>query len=307
MTHPTPHTPDELDDLIIRRSDGSPTYNFVVVCDDAHMNVSHVVRGQDHVNNTFKQWHLYAALGHQPPRFAHLPLIDGLSKRKGSSSLLEYRDQGYLPEAIINYLARLGWSHGDQELFSVDELIEKFDLADVNRGSGKFDADKLAWVNQQWIQRLDHDDLAQRALPFLRDAGYDAQLDERLAIVARALRERSGTLVDFAQQARFAYVAPDAYDDKATRKWMKAGARPAFEALIARIEANDAFDDAALDAAFEAVMAEHEVGMGKIAQPVRIALTGSSASPGIHETMRAVGRDACISRMRAALALFSDT
>ncbi len=297
---------EELDDFVLVRSDGTPVYNFVVVCDDAHMNVTHVVRGQDHVNNTFKQWHLYAALGHETPRFAHLPLIDGLSKRKGSSSLLEYRDQGYLPEAIINYLARLGWSHGDQELFSVDELIEKFDLADVNRGSGKFDADKLAWVNQQWIQRLDHDELARRALPFLRDAGYAAELDERLTILSHALRERSATLVDFAAQARFAYVAPDAYDDKATRKWMKAGARPAFEALIAKLEASDGFDVETLDAAFEAVMAEHEVGMGKIAQPVRIALTGSSASPGIHETMRAVGRDECISRMRAALTLFTD-
>lgn len=297
---------EELDDFVIVRSDGTPVYNFVVVCDDAHMGITHVVRGQDHVNNTFKQWHIYRALGYEPPRFAHLPLIDGLSKRKGSASLLEYREMGYLPEAVINYLARLGWSHGDQELFTVQELFDTFDLADVNRGSGNFDADKLAWVNQQWIQRLDHEELARRVLPFLRDAGLDAEMDERLMLLSHALRERSPTLVDFVRQARFAYVAPDAYDDKATRKWMKAGARAAFEDLTERLAAAAAFDDDAIDAAFQGVMADHEVGMGKIAQPVRIALTGSSASPGIHETMRAVGQAGCIERMRAALALFPD-
>jgi len=292
---------DDLDDFIILRSDGSPTYNFVVVCDDVAMNVNYVVRGQDHVDNTFRQMHLYGSLGAAVPRFAHLPLIDGLSKRKGSASVQHYRDQGFLREAVINYVARLGWSSGDQEIFTVDELIERFDLADVNAGSGRYDDDKFAWVNTQWMKQLPTAEVAARALPFLHDAGYAGQVTPALLWLVEALQPRAATLCELATQAKFAWTRPVAYDPKASQKWLVADAKAPVEAFAAALTTLDPFEPAAIDAALAAVVEASGVGMGKVAQPVRIALTGGAVSPPIGVTVAAVGRDESCARIAALL------
>ena len=295
---------EELDDLIIVRSDGTPTYNFVVVCDDAFMGVTHVVRGQDHMSNTFRQYQLYKALGHTPPQFGHLPLVDGLSKRKGSASVQHYRDQGYLAEAVVNYIARLGWSHGDQEIFSYDELIEKFDLVDVNRGSGRYDEDKMSWVNTQWMKRLSTETLAERTLPFLRARGVETEVDAKLLLLVEALRERSLNLVQLADGALFAWQAPTTYAEAAVKKWMPAASKPGFEQLIAALEALTSFTPAEIEAAVKQVLESSGLGLGKLAQPVRIALTGDAVSPPIYETIAVVGQAETLRRMRAALSQF---
>lgn len=296
---------DELDDLIILRSDGSPTYNFVVVCDDAFMGVTHVVRGQDHVSNTFRQYHIYKALGQEPPRFGHLPLIDGLSKRKGSAGVGDYRARGFLKEAIINYVARLGWSHGDQELFSPEELVALFDLKDVNKASGKFDEDKFIWVNQQWMKRLPAETLAERVLPYLAERGVETTADAKLVRLAAALQERSHDLIQMADGALFAYRAPETFDEKAVAKFMKADALPAFDTLLAALGGLSDFEPASIEQAFNGVVEATGLGMGKIAQPVRIALTGSSVSPPIFDTIAAVGRDEALRRLNHARSLFA--
>jgi glutamyl-tRNA synthetase len=296
----------EFDDFIIVRSDGTPTYNFVVVCDDADMQVTHVIRGQDHVNNTFKQHHLYDALGLAVPAFAHLPLIDGLSKRKGSTSVQAYRDRGYLQEAVINYIARLGWSHGDEEIFSPSDLIAKFDLSGVNRASGTYDETKMAWVNAQWMKRLSVSELAERALPFVQAQHPAAVMDDRFLGLTALLQPRAADLVAFAEAAAFVYVTPTEYDEKACSKWMKAGSRAPFVDLLDAFEGLSTFDVVHIEQAFEAVIARHEIGMGKLAQPVRIALTGTAMSPSIYETVELVGQAAVVARMQAALHLLPD-
>ena len=296
----------EFDDFIIVRSDGTPTYNFVVVCDDADMRVTHVIRGQDHVNNTFKQAHLYEALGLPVPTFAHLPLIDGLSKRKGSTSVQAYRDRGYLQEAVINYIARLGWSHGDEEIFSPEDLIAKFDLPGVNRASGTYDETKMAWVNAQWMKRLSVEALAERALPFVQARYPEAQMNETFFGLTALLQPRATDLVAFAEAAAFVYVTPTEYDEKACKKWMKAGARAAYIDLLQAFEGLSTFDAMHIEQAFDAVIARHELGMGKLAQPVRIALTGTAMSPSIHETVALVGQSQVVARMQAALHLLPE-
>lgn len=296
---------EELDDLIIVRSDGTPTYNFVVVCDDSFMGVTHVVRGQDHMSNTFRQYQLYKALGHNPPEFGHLPLVDGLSKRKGSASVQHYRDQGYLAEAVVNYIARLGWSHGDQEIFSYDELIEKFDVIDVNRGSGRYDEDKMSWVNTQWMKRLSTQTLAERTLPFLEARGVETEVDAKFLMLVEALRERSLNLVQLADGALFAWQAPASYAEAAVKKWMSAASKAGFEQLIAALEALSSFEPANIEAAVQEVLECSGLGLGKLAQPVRIALTGDAFSPPIYETIAVVGQAETLRRMRAALSQFS--
>jgi glutamyl-tRNA synthetase len=298
---------EELDDLIILRTDGSPTYNFVVVCDDGDMAITHVVRGQDHVSNTYRQVHMYHALGFALPAFAHLPMIEGLSKRKGSASVMKYRDDGYHPEAVINYLSRLGWSHGDQELFEIKELIELFDLKDVNRASGKFDDTKLEWVNEQWMKRLSDDELARRVTPYLPE-GWATGNDARIVALVPMLRDRSKTLVEFATKARFAFEDPTEsdFDDKAVAKHLKNEFKPAFEALISGLEALTTFDIESVSAAVAAVVEATGIGMGKLAQPVRIGLTGGVVSPSIHETVAVVGQQVSVRRLNAILPLFHD-
>jgi glutamyl-tRNA synthetase len=296
---------EELDDLVLLRSDGAPTYNFVVVCDDGDMGITHVVRGQDHVSNTYRQVHLYHALGYALPEFAHLPMIEGLSKRKGSASVTTYRDMGYHPEAIINYLARLGWSHGDQELFDIDELIQLFDLSDVNKASGKFDDAKLEWVNEQWMKRLPPHELASRVLAYM-PAEWGASADDRLMLLVSILRERAPTMVEFVNKARFAFEPPADFDEKSVARFLKAEFLPAFRELTEALAALPAFDVADIAAAFERVIESTGVAVGKLAQPVRVALTGGVVSPPIHETVAAVGQAATVQRMRAIYDLFHD-
>ncbi|MBU6162928.1 MAG: glutamate--tRNA ligase [Myxococcales bacterium] len=297
---------EELDDLIILRSDNWPTYNFVVVCDDGDMGITHVCRGQDHVSNTFKQVHLYQALGYPLPKFAHLPMIEGLSKRKGSASVMLYRDNGYHPEAIISYLARLGWSHGDQELFEVSELQQLFELVDCNRASGKFDDEKLLWVNAQWMKRLPHTTIAERLLWHLKEAGIDAQVDDRLLVIVNALVERSPTLVDMCRAAMFAWNKPTTLDEKAVAKFLKNEHKAAFADLIAELAALSVWTPASIEAAVQAYVERTGVGMGKIAQPIRIALTGTAVSPPVHDTLAAVLQNDAIERMSALLDFFHD-
>ena len=294
----------ELDDLVLVRSDGNPTFNLVVVCDDAHMGVTQVIRGQDHLRNTFRQLHIFRALGYELPQFGHLPLVDGLSKRKGSASVQHYRDAGFLREAVINYMMRLGWSHGDQEIFTVDELIRLFDVRNVNRASASYDETKMRWVNQEWIRRLASDDLAARLMPFLQALDIDAAGDVRLPALVDLLRERSETLVEMAAGARFVFQAPTEYDGDAVSKWFKAAVRPAFEALIAELDGLTSFAIEDVDAAIQRALDAHGLKFVKLGQPLRIALTGGTSSPSIGACVALTGQRETIARMRRALTLF---
>lgn len=294
----------ELDDLIILRSDGTPTYNFVVVCDDAFMQVTHVIRGQDHLRNTFRQVPIYQALGFNVPRFGHLPLVDGLSKRKGSASVQAYRDMGFLKEAVINYIARLGWSHGDQEIFSIDELVQHFDVTDVNRGSAAFDEKKMRWVNVEWIRRLSADDLATRLSPHLVRRGFSPTVDARMCFLVDQLRERAETLEEMADAARFAYEAPTAYDEEASAKWLGEDNKAGVQLLTERFSALTSWDVETLNATIKETIKESGLKMPKLAQPLRIALTGSTSSPSIAETAFIVGQAESVARLQRLIANF---
>lgn len=296
----------ELDDLVILRSDGTPTYNFVVVCDDAHMGVTHVIRGQDHLRNSFRQTHIYRALGLEPPRFAHLPLVDGLSKRKGSAGVQDFRDRGFLKEALINYIARLGWSHGDQEIFSMEELVQFFDVVNVQRGSSSYDEQKMLWVNQEWIKRLSSEALAARLIPFLEKIGIHATVDTRMEFLVDQLRPRANTLVDMAKLARFAYEAPAQYNDSAVQKWLTAESKPAIESLIDALAALQSWTVDAVSQTVADTVKAHALKFMKVGQPIRVALAGDTQSPSIGETLWIVGQHESIARLRKVLPMFSE-
>jgi glutamyl-tRNA synthetase len=291
---------EELDDLVILRSDGTPTYNFVVVCDDAAMGITHVLRGDDHLTNTFRQVPIYRALGHEPPRFGHLPLIKGLSKRLGSASIQAYRDQGFLAEAVVNYIARLGWAYRDEEIFERDALVEKFDLDGVTKAPAAFDGDKMLWVNETWLKRLPARTLGERLLPFLAAHGIETSVDSRLLHLVEILRERSKTLVDMAEAARFAYQRPSNYDEAAVTKWLKGDALTLVAALANDLDALDEFTVPRIEALVRSLAEARGVGLGKVAQPLRICLTGTSVSPPIGDTIAAVGQQEAVARLRLA-------
>ncbi|MFB6375894.1 MAG: glutamate--tRNA ligase [Bradymonadaceae bacterium] len=291
----------ELDDFIILRSDGSPTYNFCVVVDDADMDISHVVRGEDHLNNAFRQLYVYDALGYEPPSFAHLPMIEGLSKREGSKSVQDYRDDGYLPEALNNYLARLGWSHGDQELFSIDELIEYFDLDRVGRTASEFDHDKLNWINSEWMKRLDNETLAERWAPYLREAGFEVEVDDRLAAIAGTMHHRAETLSEMTDKSGYFFTDDLERNDEDVDEYLTPDREEIFASLIERFEALDRWDHDAIEEAMRGVCDEFDVGLGAVAQPTRVALTGGTVSPSVFETVEVMGRDKTLSRFRDAL------
>ena len=300
----TPH--DTLQDEVILRGDGVPLYNFGVVVDDVTMGVTLVARGDDHVNNTARQILMYQGLGAPLPVFAHLPMILGadgkrLSKRHGATSVIEYREMGYLPQAVANYLVRLGWSHGDQEIFTLDELVKYFDWAQVGATAGVFNLDKMLWVNHQWLRGLSDDDLARGALPFLQAAGLPAQDDQKLRLVARQLRERAKSFVEIVQQARCFY-APIALDPKAALKFLTPDSRPLLQAIRDGLAGLPAPDGPQLEQLFAGVAAARGLGLGKVAQPVRVALTGGTASPGIHDVVLILGRAETLARLDAALA-----
>jgi glutamyl-tRNA synthetase len=301
----TPH--DTLQDEVILRSDRVPLYNFGAVVDDITMKVNVVGRGDDHVNNTARQILMYRALGYPVPAFAHFPMILGadktrLSKRHGATSVTAYRDMGFLPQAVVNYLVRLGWSHGDQEIFSLDELVRVFDLKDIGATAGVFNPDKMAWVNHEWLKQVPEDELAKKALPFFRAAGLPAEDDARLRHVVRVARERARTLAEYAQQFRYFY-APPQLDPKAKDKLLTKETRPILEAIRAGIAALPSLDTAPLEALFQAEAARRGLGLGKIAQPVRVALTGGTASPGMYDVVQILGKDETLSRLDEGIRL----
>lgn len=298
----------ELDDLVIFRSDGWPTYNFAVVVDDIDMGITEVIRGDDHVNNTPRQINIYHALGAPVPEFAHLPMIldkEGkkLSKRTNSVSVMEYREEGYLPHAILNYLVRLGWSHGDQEIFSREEMVKLFDVADVNKAASRFDTEKLNWLNQHYLKTDDPTALAPEFAWHLARAGIDAAHGPRPADVIVALRDRVHTLKEMAERAKVWYGPIAEWDDKAVAKHLKNDSAAAVleeaKSLLATVE----WTPEPIHGVIEQVAAKLELGMGKIAQPLRVAITGTQVSPSIDHTIYLCGRDEALKRIDHALVL----
>ena len=297
---------EELDDFVILRSDGTPTYNFCVVIDDAEMDISHVIRGKDHLNNTFRQLYVYEALGLEPPEFAHLPLIEGLSKRKGSASVQDYRDEGFLSEAVINYLARLGWSHGDQEIFERQELIEYFDLDQVSPSSSEFDEDKLAWVNQQWMKRLDNETLAGRWVPFLEEAGYEVEVDDRLVGIVEAMHQRAETLVEMTENSSYFFVEDLERNADDVEEWLTPDLAEMVAALIDRLEGLEEWAHDPIEEAVRGVCDDFDTGLGSLAQPTRVALTGGTVSPSLFVTIELMGRETAVERLGEALEIIED-
>jgi glutamyl-tRNA synthetase len=297
----------ELDDLILARSDGTPTYNFCVVVDDVEMDITHVIRGDDHLANTPRQILLYQALGRTPPEFAHVPLILGLdkarlSKRHGATSVMAYRDMGYLPEALVNYLVRLGWSHGDQEIFSREELIEKFTLDEVGKSAGIFNPEKLLWLNAHYLKSAPLDRLAEEVVRFIEAKGYSVPQDRgwRRRMIA-TLRERAKRLDELVDAAHFFLSDEVRWDEKAVKKFLTKEIAPVLEKLVGAIESTEDFSEKSIEEAFTRIMAEENLQLGKIAQPVRVALTGSTVSPGIYEVIAVLGKERTLARLRAAL------
>jgi len=300
----------ELDDLIILRSDETPTYNFAVVVDDVTMQITHVIRGDDHIPNTPRQILIYEALDYPLPEFGHVSMILGadkgrLSKRHGATSVLAYRDMGYLPEALLNYLARLGWAHGDQEIFSTAELIEHFSLTEINKAAAIFDSDKLQWLNAHYLRLLPSQRLVQELLPHLVREGLVKSPDEvdrtYLMRAVDSVRERSKTLVEMAQWVRFYFTDHIIYDDKAVSKFLTPAQLPLLVKLSSALESLTTFDEAAIEQVFQRLMAEESLKLGEVAQPARVALTGGTVSPSIYAIMAILGRERVLARLRSAM------
>ncbi len=294
----------ELDDLIIARSDGTPTYNFCVVVDDADMGVTHVIRGDDHLNNTPRQLNMLLALGRKPPVYAHVPMILGpdgakLSKRHGAVSVLEYQDQGYLPEALLNYLVRLGWSHGDQEFFTLEEMIAAFDVRDINKSASALNPEKMLWLNQQHLIRADPKTVVPHLRWHLAKLGVDARDDALLEGIVLAQRERSKTLKEMAEGSRFFFSESITLDAKAAEKHLTPDARGMLVEIGKRFAAQPEFTAPAVHATLEAFAAEKGIGLGKIAQPLRVAVSGGTVSPPIDLTLSLLGRERVLARLAA--------
>ncbi len=297
----------ELDDFIIQRSDGMPTYNLAVVVDDITMNVNTIIRGDDHISNTPKQIQLYRAFGATVPAFGHVPMVLGhdktrLSKRHGAMSVTAYRDMGYYPDALLNYLVRLGWSHGDQEFFTKDELVEKFNLEHIGKAAGVFNPEKLLAINAEHIRAASDAELVPHLIPFLVQKGITAEEGDFLNRVIATLKPRSKTFIEMADGAEFYFTAPETYEEKGVRKFFKPDALETVKRAIDAIEAADPFDTPHLEEAFKQIMEDLSVGFGKIAQPVRLALSGKTVSPGIFEMIEVLGREETSARLKKAMA-----
>jgi glutamyl-tRNA synthetase len=299
----------ELDDLIIARSDGTPTYNFCVVVDDMDMQITHVIRGDDHLNNTPRQLNMLLALGAKAPVYAHLPMILGadgakLSKRHGAVSVLQYRDDGFLPEAVLNYLARLGWSHGDQEIFTIEEMIRLFDIADVNKSASAFNFEKLAWLNQQHMMHVP----AVRIVPVLRwhleREGVQAADEAQLEQIVLSQRERAKTVREMALNSAFFFRAPVAYDEKAVRKHVTGDVRPLLAEAVAALGGLDNWSAAAIHDLISGLAAAKGIALGKLAQPIRLAVCGGTVSPPIDATLAILGKAEALSRLARAQAVW---
>lgn len=301
---------EQLDDLIIQRSDGTPTYNLTVVVDDVDMKITHVIRGDDHLNNTPRQLQLYKAFGYDVPKFAHLPMILGsdkarLSKRHGATSVMAYYEMGYLPGALVNYLVRLGWSYGDQEVFSGDELIKYFSFENVGKAAAVFNPEKLLWLNSQYIINSSSAELGRLVRPFLVKEGTITEgqaLDESwLSKAIDTLKERSKTLLELSASLRY-YIAEDiTYEEKAKKKFLNEKSRDMLVELKEGLSSMPDFSEAGIEKLFKDIVEKHEVKLGKLAQPVRVALTGGTQSPGIFEVIDVLGREKTIKRLEKAI------
>jgi len=295
----------ELDDMIILRGGGAPTYNFCVVVDDAEMKISHVIRGDDHLANTPRQAVIYHALGLDLPKFAHVSMIFGadgkrLSKRHGALSVMEYRDKGILPEALVNYLVRLGWSHGDREIFSLAELKTLFDLDAVGKSAARFDEEKLGWINAEHLRALPDGRLAPMAAGALARRGVTAPVAD-IAPLLPMLKQRARTMDELAGSMVYFFTDTVTYQEKPAKKFLTPDVAPALEALAARLEGVDFSAPDDIEAGFNALLEQREMKLKELAQPVRVALTGGVVSPGLFEVMAALGKQKCLGRIREAL------
>jgi len=297
---------EELDDLIIERADGYPTYNFAVVVDDADMKITHVIRGDDHVNNTPRQILLYEALGFAVPEFGHVPMILGadktrLSKRHGATSVMAYKDMGYLPEALVNYLVRLGWAHGDQEIFSLQEMIEHFSLGAVGKSAAVFNTEKLLWLNQHYIKEASPARLAEEVKPFWEKMGVDAS-DRGLAeSVVRDFQGRSKTLVEMAEAGAFYFRDEVAYDPASASQYLTRETAEDLRAVLSGLSGLGAFTKETLEASLRDVAEKRGKKFKAIAQPIRVALTGRTVSPGLDDVMITLGKERTMRRISRAI------
>ena len=296
----------ELDDLIIKRTDGSPTYNLSVVVDDLDMKISHVIRGDDHINNTPRQINILKAMGHEAPTYAHVPMILGedgarLSKRHGATSVIDYRKMGYLPEALMNYLVRLGWSAGDQELFTLDEMISLFDVADVNKAPSTFNNEKLQWINHQYLKEDDASRIAQLLSVHLGNLGIDPSEGPKLEDVIVAQRERAQTLIDLAEVSQFYYRDFEEFDEKMAKKQLRPVAADVLKTAQAKLNALDDWNIEAIHDVIHGVAEELGIKMGKVGTPLRVAVTGGAPSPSLDLTVYLIGKEACNRRIDKAL------
>lgn len=296
----------QLDDLIIARSDGSPTYNFSVVIDDYDMQITHVIRGDDHLNNTPRQMNMLVALGAEAPVYAHLPMILGpdgskLSKRHGAVDIREYKDQGYLPAAMLNYLVRLGWSHGDQEIFSVDEMIEYFDISDVNHSASSFNPEKLLWINQQHIIATPAEELAMALMPFLIKAGLDPADGPDPVHVAEGFHERAETLLHLAASARYCYEDFEQFDEKSAKKHLRPVILEPLTTVKGKLAVLEHWGQTAIHEVIEEVASDYDINLGKLGQPIRVAVTSGPVSPPIDVTLWLVGQQRTVERLERAI------
>ncbi|WP_069469717.1 glutamate--tRNA ligase [Candidatus Marithrix sp. Canyon 246] len=301
----------ELDDLIIARSDATPTYNLTVVVDDSEMGITHVIRGDDHLNNTPRQINILKALGAKVPQYAHVPMILGsdgqrLSKRHGAVNVMNYRDEGYLPQALLNYLVRLGWSHGDQEIFSLTEMIELFDLKSVNSAASTFNPDKLLWLNQQYIKTTAAEELVEHLQFHCQQLDIDTKNGPNLTEVIKLQAERAKTLKEMAENSRFFFTDTVELNEKAAKKHLKPAIYDALANLCTEFEQMNTWQADAIHVLIHKVAAKYELKLGKIAQPLRVAVTGGTISPSIDATVHLIGKNRSIVRIKQALAFMNE-
>ena len=301
---------EDIADFVILKTDGFPTYNFAVVADDSEMNITHVIRGDDHLTNTPRQALIYKALSLDMPKMAHVSMILGpdgkrLSKRHGDTSVIAYKDEGYLPDALVNYLTRLGWSFGDQEIFTREELVEKFTLDNVGKSAAVFNMEKLDWLNGWYIRNRPAGEIAALVLPMLRERGIDAGLDTKLEMIVKELGQRAKTLLDIVNSIGYFYADEITFDEKAAAKFLTPETGEVLKDLSERIASGEFASDG-LHADFEKIMEERGIKMGAIAQPVRVALTGGTVSPGIFEVMEILGKEEVLKRLGRAVDYISE-
>ena len=295
----------EIDDFIIMRSDGTPTYHFAVVIDDLTMGITHVIRGDDHISNTPKQLLIYQALGAEPPKYAHIPMVLGrdgarLSKRHGAKSILEYRDEGYLPKALVNYLARLGWGYGDQEYFTIEELIEKFDILNVNLSAARFDPDKLLAFNAYWIRESSAEELFMHLRKFLQEYDLSKFSKDYILSAIETVKPRAKTLLEMKDMLHFYFVEEVEYDTKGVKKFFKKDILPILE-KIAKDLREIPLEEEPLEKYFRGLAEETGIKLKNIAQAVRLALTGRTVSPGLFEIIKILGRETTLKRLERAI------